>query len=102
MPHVGIRVYDRALSISAEQAAWLAGELRALRPLDVTHAAAAAAERIERALATGSAQADAETTADGVRVLLMALQDLAEAPEPAGPLQALHDALATELVRRSR
>ena len=65
-------------------------------PLDVTRAAEAAASRIERALADGSAEADAETTADGVRVLLMALEDLAEGPEPAGPLQALKDALAAE------
>ncbi len=102
MLHVGIRVYDRSLSVSVEHAEWLARELRALRPLDVTHAAEAAATRIERALADGSPEADAEASADGVRVLLMALQDLAEAPDPPGPLQALHDALVAELVRRAR
>lgn len=101
VPHVGIRVYGQVLAVTVEQAAWLARELRALRPLDVTRAAEAAASRIEHALADGSAEADAETTVDGVRVLLMALEDLAEGPEPARPLQALKDALATELVRRA-
>jgi hypothetical protein len=98
---LGVRVYDRAVSITDEQARWLAEELRALRPLDVTRAAEAAAERIERGLANGSRDVDEESTDDGVRVVLMALEDIVEAPEPLERLHELHDALVAELVRRA-
>lgn len=101
MPLVRFRVFDRILSITDEQARWLAEELRALRPVDVTRSAEAAAERIERALAEGSPEVDDETTDDGVRAVLMALEDLVEAPEPFEHLQELHDALVAELVRRA-
>jgi len=94
------RVYDRTLPVTGEQARWLAAELRALRPVDVTHAAESAATRIERGLADGASEVDEESTNDGVRAVLMALEDLAEAPEPFERLQELHDALVAELVRR--
>jgi hypothetical protein len=98
---VGVRIFDRTVSISGEQARWLADELRRLRPVDVTHAAEAAARRIDTGLAGGSWEVDAETTDDGVRAMLMALEDMLEAPEPLPSLQELHDALVAELVRRS-
>ena len=72
-----------------------------LQPVDVTHAAQAAARRMETGLAEGSWEIDAETTDDGVRVLLMALEDILEAPEPLPSLHELHDALVAELVRRA-
>jgi hypothetical protein len=98
---VGVRIFDRTVSISDEQARWLADELRRLHPVDVTHAAEAAARRMEAGLAEGSWEVDAETTDDGVRVLLMALEDIVEAPEPLPRLHELHDALVAELVRRA-
>ena len=44
---------------------------------------------------------DAESTDEGVRAVLMALEDIVEAPEPLSHLQQLHDTLAVELVRRA-
>ena len=101
MKLLGFRIFGRTVSITDEQAQWLADELRALRPLDVTGAAAAAASRIEHGLANGSWLVDAEATDDGVRAVLMALEDIVEAPEPFSHLQELHDALVAELLRRA-
>ena len=98
---VGFRIFQQTVSISDEQARWLADELRRLRPVDVTHAAQAASQRIEASLANGSREVDAETTDEGLRAVLMALEDLAEAPEPFPSLQELHDVLVAELVRRA-
>jgi hypothetical protein len=98
---LGFRVFDQIVSITEEQARWLAVELRALQPVDVTHAAEAAAERIERGLAGGAREVNAEATSDGVRAVLMALEDIGEAPEPLSSLQELHDALVVELVQRA-
>ncbi|OFW71262.1 MAG: hypothetical protein A2Y55_10430 [Actinobacteria bacterium RBG_16_68_12] len=101
MKLLGLRVFDHTVSITDEQARWLADGLRSLRPLDVTGAAEGAARRIEHSLASGSWEVDAESTDEGVRAVLMALEDIVEAPEPLSHLQQLHDALAVELVRRA-
>jgi hypothetical protein len=101
MADVGVRVFQQTVSISDEQARWLAEELRRLRPVDVTHAAEAASQRIETGLANGSLEVDAETTDEGLRAVLMALEDLAEAPDPFPSLQELHDVIVAELVRRA-
>jgi hypothetical protein len=101
MSFLTVRVFDRTVAITQEQARWLAAELRSLHRLDVTGAGGAAAARIERALTDGAREADEETTDEGVRSVLMALEDLAEGPEPVSRLQELHDILTTELVRRA-
>jgi hypothetical protein len=98
---VGFRVFQQTVSLSDEQARWLAGELRRLRPVDVTHAAEAASQRIEAGLEDGAWEVDAETTDEGLRAVLMALEDLAEAPEPFPSLQELHDVVVAELARRA-
>jgi len=100
VPLVEFLVFDRPVPVTEEQARWLAGELRALRPVDVTGAAESAALRIERGLAAHERQVNEESTDDGVRAVLMALEKLVDAPEPLIHVQALHDALAAELVRR--
>ncbi len=100
MTDVGFRVFQQTVSISDEQARWLAGELRRLRPVDVTQAAEAASRRIETGLDAGAWEVDAETTDAGLRAVLMALEDLAEAPEPFSTLQELHDVIVAELMRR--
>ena len=98
MDGLQLRVADRAVAVTVEQARWLAGELRALRPLDPAGAAAATADAIEETLAAGASQVGRDLTGLAGHEMLMALEALAEAPEPFEPLQELHDVLVDELI----
>ena len=92
-----LHVAERAVAVTLEQARWLAGELRALRPLDPAGAAAATADAIEESLAAGSAEVDVDLIGLAGHELLMALEALPDGPEPFEPLQELHDVLVDEL-----